>query len=93
MKFLENLKAFEKDNIDESYMRKIRERHLPNPDFDPAIIRNISSACEGLCLWVRAIDQYDHVIKIVTPKRASLRAAEAVYREQMTALRIKQAGK
>lgn len=34
-------------------------RYIPNPDFEPSIIRNVSMACEGLCRWVRAMEVYD----------------------------------
>ena len=64
MKFLENLKELDKDNIPAPYMKKIRDKYINNPDFDPDIIKNVSSACEGLCKWVRAMDVYDQVIKV-----------------------------
>ena len=64
MKFLEGLHNFDKDNIPAPYMNKIRSKYIPNPDFNPDIIKNVSSACEGLCKWVRAMDVYDQVIKV-----------------------------
>lgn len=45
-------------------IKKIREKYVSNPTFDPALIKNISSACEGLCRWVRAIEVYDKVAKV-----------------------------
>lgn len=91
MKFLESLKEYEKDNIPNAIMKRIREKYITNPDFDPAIIKNVSSACEGLCKWVRAIDVYDSVAKVVAPKRQSLEAAEAILAEQMAKLTEKRA--
>ena len=35
----------------------------------------MSTACEGLCRWVHAIEVYDRVIKIVSPKKAKLAEA------------------
>lgn len=64
MKFLESLKEYDKDHIPAPVMKKIREQYINNPAFDPAIIKNVSSACEGLCKWVRAIDVYDSVNKV-----------------------------
>ena len=64
MKFLDSLKEFDKEHIPSSIMKKIRERYISNPDYNPAIIKNVSSACEGLCKWVRAIDVYDEVNKV-----------------------------
>ena len=39
-------------------------RYVTNPDFDPNNIRSVSSACEGLCKWVRAMEVYDKVAKV-----------------------------
>lgn len=64
LKFLENLKDFDKDNIPGTVMKKIREKYVSNPGFDPSLIKNVSSACEGLCRWVRAIEVYDQTAKV-----------------------------
>ena len=65
MKFLESLKVYDKDNIPASVIRRIREKYITNPDFHPSLIKNVSSACEGLCSWVRAIEVYDRVAKVL----------------------------
>lgn len=44
-------------------MKTIREKYIPNPDFVPDKIKVASSAAEGLCKWVRAMDDYDKYIK------------------------------
>lgn len=64
MKFLDSLKEYDKDNIPAPVIKKIREKYITNSEFDPAIIKNVSSACEGLCKWVRAIEVYDVVAKV-----------------------------
>lgn len=46
----------------------------------------MSAACEGLCRWVRAMEVYDRVIKIVSPKRAKLQEAEQELARQMKRL-------
>ena len=66
LKFLENLKDFDKDNIPAPVIKKIREKYVSNETFDPSLIKNISSACEGLCRWVRAIEVYDRVAKVTS---------------------------
>ncbi|CAI9716307.1 dynein heavy chain 3, axonemal-like isoform X2 [Octopus vulgaris] len=63
MKFLDSLRDYDKDNIPPAIINKIREKYISNKEFDPSIIKNVSSACEGLCKWVKAIDVYDSVIK------------------------------
>ncbi|XP_066239555.1 dynein axonemal heavy chain 3 [Saccopteryx leptura] len=76
LKFLESLKTYDKDNIPPAITKRIRERFVDHPDFQPAVIKNVSSACEGLCKWVRAMEVYDRVAKVVAPKRERLREAE-----------------
>lgn len=40
-------------------MKHIRTKYISNPDFDPEKIKVASTACEGLCKWVLAMDTYD----------------------------------
>ncbi|KAG5895230.1 hypothetical protein JTB14_003447 [Gonioctena quinquepunctata] len=91
MKFLEHLKSYDKDNIPVAVMKRIRDRYMPDREFDPERIKNVSTACEGLCKWVRAMEVYDRVIKIVAPKKARLSEAEAELALQMDTLNEKRA--
>ena len=47
------------------FLRRIRREYTVNPDFTPAVAAKASSAAEGLCSWVCAIDKYDTVAKEV----------------------------
>jgi len=47
------------DNIPAPVMKQIRARFCNNPDFDPEKIKVASTACEGLCRWVLAVEKYD----------------------------------
>ncbi|KAK3579501.1 hypothetical protein CHS0354_028323 [Potamilus streckersoni] len=89
LKFLEKLKTYDKDNIAPPIMKKIREKYIPNPDFEPSVIKNASTACEGLCKWVKAMDVYDRVAKVVAPKKIKLAEAEGELTVQMEKLNIK----
>ncbi|XP_036755222.2 dynein axonemal heavy chain 3 isoform X5 [Manis pentadactyla] len=91
LKFLESLKTYDKDNIPLVIMKRIRERFIDHPDFQPAVIKNVSSACEGLCKWVRAMEVYDRVAKVVAPKRERLKEAEGKLDTQMQELNQKRA--
>ncbi|XP_055994863.1 dynein axonemal heavy chain 3 [Sorex fumeus] len=91
LKFLESLKTYDKDNIPTLIMKRIRERFIDHPDFQPNVIKNVSSACEGLCKWVRAMEVYDRVAKVVAPKRERLKEAEAKLDVQMQKLNLKRA--
>uniref|UniRef100_A0A8C6RT96 Dynein axonemal heavy chain 3 n=1 Tax=Nannospalax galili TaxID=1026970 RepID=A0A8C6RT96_NANGA len=91
LKFLESLKTYDKDNIPPVIMKQIRERFIDHPNFQPAVIKNVSSACEGLCKWVRAVEVYDRVAKVVAPKRERLKEAEGKLEIQMQKLNQKRA--
>lgn len=91
MKFLESLKQFDKDNIPSQIMKKIRETYISDRDFVPEKIKAVSTACEGLCRWIRAMDVYDRVIKIVAPKKIALGSAENDLAAQMEKLNAKKA--
>lgn len=64
MQFTASLKEYDKDNIPVHVMKEIRKEYLPNPEFDPAKVKNASSAAEGLCKWIRAMEIYDRVAKV-----------------------------
>lgn len=91
MKFLDTLKAYDKDNIPAASIKKIREKFINNPEFQPSTIKNVSSACEGLCKWVRAMEVYERVAKVVAPKKARLKEAEEELATQMAMLAVKRA--
>lgn len=72
-------------------MSKIRKEFIPNPDFDPNKVKNASSAAEGLCRWVIAMEIYDRVAKVVAPKKIKLKEVEAEVKELMELLNAKRA--
>lgn len=57
----------------------------------PEKIKAASMACEGICRWVRAMDVYDKVARIVMPKKAALAEAEGDLSQQMEKLNAKRA--
>ncbi|MEQ2170599.1 Dynein heavy chain 7, axonemal [Goodea atripinnis] len=59
IKFLQSLHEYNKDNIPANLMAVIRQRYITNPDFVPEKIRTASTAAEGMCKWVCAMDKYD----------------------------------
>ncbi|XP_056445731.1 dynein axonemal heavy chain 12 isoform X2 [Gadus chalcogrammus] len=74
--FLRDLRIYDKDNIPVAVMQKIRSEYMTNPDFDPTIVAKASSAAEGLCKWIKAMEVYDRVAKVVGPKKANLEEAQ-----------------
>ncbi|XP_037628190.1 dynein heavy chain 12, axonemal [Sebastes umbrosus] len=91
MNFLRDLRVYDKDNIPVPVMQKIRSEYMTNPDFDPSIVAKASSAAEGLCKWIKAMEVYDRVAKIVAPKKASLEEAQESLAATMALLDQKRA--
>ena len=91
MKFLDILREYDKDNIPVHIMTKIRTEYCTNPDFDPVKVRTASSAAEGLCKWVQAMEIYDRVAKVVAPKKEKLAEAEISLKETLAILNAKRA--
>ena len=91
IKFLDSLLSYDKDNIPERIMTKIRMTILTNPNFDPDKIRNASTACEGLCKWVFAVSEYDKVAKVVAPKKVALAQAKSRYAYAIAGVEVKRA--
>ncbi|GIL64289.1 hypothetical protein Vafri_18269 [Volvox africanus] len=91
LQFIQRLKDYDRDNIPQRVIDKIRKEYAGDPDFTPANAAKASSAAEGLCKWVHAMDQYDRVAKVVAPKRAALAVAEAEYGRVLSGLHAKQA--
>ncbi|DBB17907.1 TPA: hypothetical protein ACH3X3_002922 [Trebouxia sp. C0006] len=88
--FLQSLRSFDKDHIPVPVVQKIKP-YIANPEFEANKILTVSKAAYGLCCWVRAMESYDRVAKVVEPKKAKLAAAEEQLDIVMTALRGKQA--
>ncbi|XP_049610508.1 dynein axonemal heavy chain 12-like [Syngnathus scovelli] len=91
MNFLKELKEYDKDNIPEESMKIIRATYMTNPDFSPAKVAKASSAAEGLCKWIKAMESYDRVVKIVAPKKAKQAEAQATLASAMATLSEKRA--
>merc|ERR1719261_2267468 len=88
MGFLQSLQSFDKDNIPAAVVQKIAT-YTPKEDFQPDRVERVSKAAWGLCMWVRAMEVYDRVAKVVAPKKETLAEAEAEYEVVMKDLNQK----
>ncbi|CAF1508861.1 unnamed protein product, partial [Adineta ricciae] len=75
--FLKNLLNYKRDEIPPQLMKRIRDKYVPDPNFQPDKVETVSKACAGLAKWTMAMDKYDVVAKIVAPKKQALAAAES----------------
>ena len=87
--FIDNLKKYDKDNIKESLLKKLK-KYTTDPKFTPANIAKKSGACKSICMWALAIDNYSAVMKVIKPKQAALAESEAELKVVQDTLRGKQ---
>ncbi|XP_030635110.1 dynein heavy chain 2, axonemal [Chanos chanos] len=88
--FIKQLVHFDKDNISDRVLKKIGQ-YCMQPDFQPEIIGRVSLAAKSLCMWVRAMEVYGRIYRVVEPKRARLNAAMSQLAEKQAALAEAQA--
>ena len=74
-KFLDSLFDFDKDNIAEPTILKIKP-YIDSPEFQVSVISRVSKAATSMCQWVRAMEKYYWVSRSVAPKRARLQEAQ-----------------
>lgn len=91
MGFLQSLKDYDKDDISPDIMKKIRKDFIPHKDFQPHIVAKASSAAEGLCKWIKAIENFESVNTVVLPKKLNLMKAKENLKETRKFLAEKRA--
>ena len=52
--FINALKGFNKDNIKESKLKKLK-KYTQDPRFEPKLIEKKSQAGKSICMWAKAI--------------------------------------
>eukprot|EP01035_Chromulina_nebulosa_P017366 gene17366-22914_t len=70
--FMDRLIMYDKDNIPDPILKKLRKSYIDEPEMQPENIMKVSKAGLGLCLWARAMNVYADVAKEVAPKKARL---------------------
>ncbi|XP_030042289.1 dynein axonemal heavy chain 2 [Microcaecilia unicolor] len=88
--FIKQLINFDKDNISDRVLKKIGQ-YCAQPDFQPDIIGRVSLAAKSLCMWVRAMELYGRLFRVVEPKRIRMNAAMAQLAEKQASLAEAQA--
>ncbi|CAH6786111.1 Dnah2 [Phodopus roborovskii] len=83
--FIKSLINFDKDNISDKVLKKIGA-YCAQPDFQPDIIGRVSLAAKSLCMWVRAMELYGRLYRVVEPKRIRMNVAIAQLQEKQAAL-------
>ncbi|KDO23984.1 hypothetical protein SPRG_10681 [Saprolegnia parasitica CBS 223.65] len=87
--FIQQLKKFDKDNLDPKIMKVVVSKYIADENFSPEKAEKASKAAAGLCKWVHSMALYDNVSKIVAPKREALAVAEKQLQETLGSLNEK----
>jgi len=87
--FLKTLKEYDKDNIDGDIIRKL-QKYVKDPDLEYVRMKDVSLAAASLMEWVKAVEKYFHVSKVVGPKKAKLEQMNALLKEANAKLKEKQ---
>ncbi|KAJ9522811.1 hypothetical protein QJQ45_019799, partial [Haematococcus lacustris] len=83
--FIKRLMEYDRENISDKVVRSLK-RLIDDPNFTPDQVAKQSKAAMSLCLWVRAMDTYGKVTKIVEPKRLVLLNAQSALDSMNAAL-------
>lgn len=75
--FLSGFSTFDYNSIKLEVIEKIRKKYLF--DLNPTRLKDVSAAAYALCLWIRAIEEYDKAYRIVKPKQLKANAAKQAY--------------
>eukprot|EP00106_Octopus_bimaculoides_P014248 XP_014781690.1 PREDICTED: dynein heavy chain 2, axonemal-like [Octopus bimaculoides] len=70
--FIKSLVNFDKDNISDRVLNKIG-KYVSQADFTPDIIGRVSGAAKSLCMWVRAMEMYGRIYRVVEANMLALR--------------------
>lgn len=88
--FIQQLIDFDKENISEATRKKIT-KYTNDPLFEPDVVGKQSAAAKSLCMWVRAMEVYSRIFKVVEPKRLALQESKDLLAKKQKALAKAQA--
>ena len=62
-------------------------QYCSKDNFKPDIVGRVSAAARSLCMWVRAMDVYGRVYRVVEPKKKKLESANKQLAEKQASLK------
>ncbi len=66
--FIKQLIAFDKENMSDKVLKRVGQ-YCAKPDFKPDMVGRVSFAAKSLCMWVRAMEVYGRIYRVVEPKK------------------------
>lgn len=87
--FLKKLVEFDKEHISDAVLTKLKT-YINHKDFDPSKVEKVSKVAKSMCLWVRAMDDFAKIYRVVEPKIKRHKEAEIELKKIMQVLKQKQ---
>ncbi|XP_072161423.1 LOW QUALITY PROTEIN: dynein axonemal heavy chain 6 [Bemisia tabaci] len=87
--FLKRLLDYDRDYVPDLLLKKLKI-YLEHPEFIPELVAAHSKFAKVMCMWVRAIDGYAKVFRVVETKRKKIDSSEKDLNAVMSVLRSKQ---
>ncbi len=87
--FIERLRSFNVMSTAESLFNKVKNNYLSKPEFDIADIKKKSVAASFMAMWVKAVNRYQEVTKVVVPKQKRYNEVKAVLDQAEADLALK----
>uniref|UniRef100_H2ZI79 Dynein axonemal heavy chain 2 n=1 Tax=Ciona savignyi TaxID=51511 RepID=H2ZI79_CIOSA len=84
--FIKQLVNFDKENMSDRVLKKIGQQYVAHSEFHPDNVGRVSVAAQSLCLWVRAMELFGRIYRVVEPKRQRLDAAMEQLKEKQASL-------
>jgi len=88
--FLKQILEYDKENINEAYLKKLRAHMAANPDFDKKIMAVKAPAAADLCVWCFAMDTYSTTAKKIKPQMEMVAKLNVELRAAKEMLDVKQ---
>ena len=89
-KFIDGLKNYPKEKLTPQQQRKLQQRYIKLPEFEPENIKKKSLAAQSICMWCIALDKFVSVYKEIEPKQKALEISQKQLNKAKTELAIKQ---
>ncbi|XP_076804743.1 dynein axonemal heavy chain 2-like [Clavelina lepadiformis] len=84
--FIKQLVNFDKENMSDRVLKKIGQQYCAHSEFMPDNVGRVSTAAKSLCMWVRAMELFGRIYRVVEPKRQRLDAAMEQLKEKQASL-------
>lgn len=89
--FIERLKNFDVMKCPEAVFEKCRKNFISKPEFDVGEVRKKSVAASFMAQWVKAVNSYQKVVKVVEPKQRRYNEVKANLDQAESELALKMA--